>query len=103
MTKSEAMDFIKSEISKAEDNTGGTASKLDDETKEFIRAAIKELMAQEKDKDDSDSEPITKEEVAEMMKKALEPVYKSRGIVTNLNGEPEPVGKSDDPFEGLFV
>ena len=38
-----------------------------------------------------------------MVKSAMKPLYESRGIVTNLNGEPEPVGKSDDIFDGMFV
>lgn len=103
MTKSEVMEFIKSEIRKAEDNTGDAASKLDDETKQYIRDVVKEIIAEIKDDDDGNEEPITKEEVAEMMKKALDPVYKSRGIATNLNNEPEPVKKDADLFAGVFM
>lgn len=103
MTKSEVMEFIKSEIRKAEDNTSDAASKLDDETKQYIRDVVKEIMAEIKDDGDGNEEPVTKEDVVEMMKKALEPVYKSRGIVSNLNDEQEPVSKSDDMFDGLFV
>lgn len=101
MTKSEVMEFIKSEVGKAK---GDTASKLDDETKQYIKDSIKEIMEQMKDeKDDDVNEPVTKEDVAEMVKKALEPVYRSRGIATNLNNEPEPVKKDADLFAGLFM
>lgn len=103
MTKSEVMDFIKSEIRKAEDGSCDAGSKLDDETKQYIRDVVKEIIAEIKDDGDGNEEPITKEEVVEMMKKSLEPVYKSRGIATNLNNEPEPVKKDADLFAGLFV
>ena len=105
MTKSELRELIKSEISKADENASGDAPKLDDETKQYIKDTIKELMEQAKSEgtDDRDDEPITKEYVAEMVKKALEPVYKSRGIATNLNNEPEPVKKEDDLFAGMFM
>ena len=104
MTKSEVMEFIKSEIRKAEDNNSDAASKLDDETKQYIKDFIKEIMEENKNKNDEcGDEPVTKEDVAEMVKKALEPVYKSRGISTNLNNEPEPVKKESDVFAGLFM
>lgn len=64
----------------------------------FIVDTIKEVLAESQK-----NKSVTKEEVAEMVKSAMEPLYKARGIVTNLNGEPEPVGKSNDLFEGLFV
>lgn len=104
MTKSEVMDFIKNEIRKAEEGGNNSDSKLDeldDKIKKFIKDTVKEFMEQVKDKDDN--KPVTKEDVAEMMKKALEPVYKARGIATNLNDEPEPVKKESDVFAGLFM
>lgn len=101
MSESEVMDFIKNEIRKAEEGNNNSNSKLDDEIKQYIRDTVKEFMEQEKDK--SDNKPVTKEDVAEMMKKALEPVYKARGIATNLNDEPEPVKKESDVFAGLFM
>ena len=104
MTKAEFKELIKSEIRKAEGKDTDSASGLDDETKQYIRDTIKEMLEQAKNKDDdSESEPITKEEVAVMLREALDPVYKSRGIATNLNNEPEPVKKDDDLFAGMFV
>ena len=38
-----------------------------------------------------------------MLAKAVEPIYKARGIATNLNNEPAPVEKEDDVFSGMFV
>lgn len=98
MTKAEVMDFIKNEIQKAESGNGKDSDKLDEKTKKFIVDTIKEVLAESQK-----NKSVTKEEVAEMVKSAMEPLYKARGIVTNLNGEPEPVGKSDDLFDGLFV
>lgn len=98
MTKAEVMDFIKNEIQKAESGSSKNSDKLDEKTKKFIVDTIKEVLAESQK-----NKSVTKEEVAEMVKSAMEPLYKARGIVTNLNGEPEPVGKSDDLFEGLFV
>lgn len=98
MTKAEVMDFIKNEIQKAESGSSKDSDKLDEKTKKFIVDTIKEVLAESQK-----NKSVTKEEVAEMVKSAMEPLYKARGIVTNLNGEPEPVGKSDDLFEGLFV
>lgn len=98
MTKAEVMDFIKNEIQKAESGSSKNSDKLDEKTKKFIVDTIKEVLAESQK-----NKSVTKEEVAEMVKSAMEPLYKARGIVTNLNGEPEPVGKSNDLFEGLFV
>lgn len=98
MTKAEVMDFIKNEIQKAESGSSKNSDKLDEKTKKFIVDTIKEVLAESQK-----NKSVTKEEVAEMVKSAMEPLYKARGIVTNLNGEPEPVGKSGDLFEGLFV
>lgn len=98
MTKAEVMDFIKNEIQKTESGSSKNSDKLDEKTKKFIVDTIKEVLAESQK-----NKSVTKEEVAEMVKSAMEPLYKARGIVTNLNGEPEPVGKSDDLFEGLFV
>ena len=98
MTKAEVMDFIKNEIQKAESGSSKDSDKLDEKTKKFIVDTIKEVLAESQK-----NKSVTKEEVAEMVKSAMEPLYKARGIVTNLNGEPEPVGKSDDLFDGLFV
>lgn len=98
MTKAEVMDFIKNEIQKAESGSSKNSDKLDEKTKKFIVDTIREVLAESQK-----NKSVTKEEVAEMVKSAMEPLYKARGIVTNLNGEPEPVGKSDDLFEGLFV
>lgn len=98
MIKAEVMDFIKNEIQKAESGSSKDSDKLDEKTKKFIVDTIKEVLAESQK-----NKSVTKEEVAEMVKSAMEPLYKARGIVTNLNGEPEPVGKSDDLFDGLFV
>lgn len=98
MTKAEVMDFIKNEIQKAESGSSKNSDKLDEKTKKFIVDTIKEVLAESQK-----NKSVTKEEVAEMVKSAMEPLYKARGIVTNLNGEPEPLGKSDDLFDGLFV
>lgn len=98
MTKAEVMDFIKNEIQKAESGSSKDSDKLDEKTKKFIVDTIKEVLAESQK-----NKSVTKEEVADMVKSAMEPLYKARGIVTNLNGEPEPVGKSDDLFDGLFV
>ena len=98
MTKAEVMDFIKNEIQKAESESSKDSDKLDEKTKKFIVDTIKEVLAESQK-----NKSVTKEEVADMVKSAMEPLYKARGIVTNLNGEPEPVGKSDDLFDGLFV
>ena len=98
MTKAEVMDFIKNEIQKAESGSSKNSDKLDEKTKKFIVDTIKEVLAESQK-----NKSVTKEEIAEMVKSAMEPLYKARGIVTNLNGEPEPVGKSDDLFDGLFV
>lgn len=98
MTKAEVMDFIKNEIQKAESGSSKNSDKLDEKTKKFIVDTIKEVLAESQK-----NKSVTKEEVADMVKSAMEPLYKARGIVTNLNGEPEPVGKSDDLFDGLFV
>lgn len=98
MTKAEVMDFIKNEIQKAESGSSKNSDKLDEKTKKFIVDTIKEVFAESQK-----NKSVTKEEVSEMVKSAMEPLYKARGIVTNLNGEPEPVGKSDDIFDGMFV
>lgn len=99
MTKAEVMDIIKNEIQKAESESGnGTVSELDEKIKKFIVDTVKEVLAESKK-----NKSVTKEEVAEMVKSAMKPLYEARGIVTNLNGEPEPVGKSDDIFDGMFV
>ena len=98
MTKAEVMDFIKNEIQKAESGSSKDSDKLDEKTKKFIVDTVKEVLAESQK-----NKSVTKEEVADMVKSAMEPLYKARGIVTNLNGEPEPVGKSDDLFDGLFV
>ena len=98
MTKAEVMDFIKNEIQKAESGSSKNSDKLDEKTKKFIVDTIREVLAESQK-----NKSVTKEEVAEMVKSAMEPLYKARGIVTNLNGEPESVGKSDDLFNGLFV
>ena len=98
MTKAEVMDFIKNEIQKAESGSSKNSDKLDEKTKKFIVDTIREVLAESQK-----NKSVTKEEVADMVKSAMEPLYKARGIVTNLNGEPEPVGKSDDLFDGLFV
>ena len=104
MTKAEFKELIKSEIRKAEGGNDDSEPKLDDEIKQYIKDTIKEMLEQTKNKDDdSESEPITKEEVAVMLREALEPVYKSRGLSTNLNNEPEPVKKEDDLFAGMFM
>lgn len=98
MTKAEVMDFIKNEIQKAESGSSKNSDKLDEKTKKFIVDTIREVLAESQK-----NKSVTKEEVAEMVKSAMGPLYKARGIVTNLNGEPESVGKSDDLFNGLFV
>ncbi|MEI2987754.1 MAG: XkdF-like putative serine protease domain-containing protein [Oscillospiraceae bacterium] len=98
MTKAEVMDFIKNEIQKAESGSSKDSDKLDEKTKKFIVDTIKEVLAESQK-----NKSVTKEEVADMVKSAMEPLYKARGIVTNLNGEPVAVGKSDDLFDGLFV
>ena len=99
MTKAEVMDIIKNEIQKAESGSGkGTGSELDEKIKKFIVDTVKEVLAESKK-----NKSVTKEEVAEMVKSAMKPLYEARGIVTNLNGELEPVGKSDDIFDGMFV
>lgn len=97
MTKAEVMDIIKNEIQKAESGNG-TGSELDEKIKKFIVDTVKEVLAESKK-----NKSVTKEEVAEMVKSAMKPLYEARRIVTNLNGEPEPVGKSDDIFDGMFV
>lgn len=98
MTKAEVMDFIKSEIQKAESEGGKGSEKLDEKTKKFIVDTVKEVFAESQK-----NKSVTKEEVAEMVKSAMKPLYEARGIASNLNNEPEPVGKSDDIFEGMFV
>lgn len=99
MTKAEVMDIIKNEIQKAESGSGkGTGSELDEKIKKFIVDTVKEVLAESQK-----NKSVTKEEVAEMVKSAMKPLYEARGIVTNLNGEHEPVGKSDDIFDGMFV
>ena len=98
MTKAEVMDFIKSEIQKAENESGKGSEKLDEKTKKFIVDTVKEVFAESQK-----NKSVTKEEVAEMVKSAMKPLYEARGIASNLNNEPEPVGKSDDIFEGMFV
>lgn len=98
MTKAEVMDFIKSEIQKAENESGKESEKLDEKTKKFIVDTVKEVFAESQK-----NKSVTKEEVAEMVKSAMKPLYEARGIASNLNNEPEPVGKSDDIFEGMFV
>ncbi len=97
MTKAEVMDIIKNEIQKAESGNG-TGSELDEKIKKFIVDTVKEVLSESKK-----NKSVTKEEVAEMVKSAMKPLYEARGIVTNLNGEHEPVGKSDDIFDGMFV
>lgn len=48
-------------------------------------------------------EEYIRQTAAEAVCKAIEPLYKARGIATNLNDEPETISKSDDTFAGLFV
>ena len=61
--------------------------------KKFIVDSIKELLPIPKKE-----ETVTKEEVSQIVQKALEPLYQARGIPTNLNNEPEPVKKSDEHY-----
>ncbi len=113
MTKAEVQELITKQVQAAvkkelpdTDNSGiGIDDGLDEKIKAYIAQTVKEQLEEAmKDKTEPEKEEkITKEEVAVMMKKALEPVYASRGIPTNLNNEPEPVEKNDDVFSGLFM
>lgn len=96
MTKAEVEALIKEAVNKA--NSGNNSDGVDDETKKFIIETVKKLISEQKKE-----EPVTKEEVTEMLAKAVEPIYKARGIATNLNNEPAPVEKEDDVFSGMFV
>lgn len=104
MTKSEITEFIKETIAEFLNSEIGKPAEepvektLDEETKKFIVDSIKEMLTvPEKE------ESITKEDVSQMLQKALEPLYQARGIPTNLNNEPEPVKKSEDEFAGVFI
>ncbi|MGN0613034.1 MAG: XkdF-like putative serine protease domain-containing protein [Porcipelethomonas sp.] len=41
--------------------------------------------------------------ISEAVAKAVKPLYKARGMATNLNNEPEPVKKESDLFAGVFM
>lgn len=104
MTKSEITEFIKETIAevlnteKEKPVEEPTQKALDEETKKFITDTIKELLPAPKKE-----ENVTKEDVSQMVQKALEPLLRARGIPTNLGGEPEPVKKSDSIFDGVFM
>lgn len=100
MTKSETEKLIKqaiAEFNKADKKQ--SEGNLDEETKKFIVDTVKQLLSEGKSGEDT----VTKEDVSQMVQKALEPLYKARGIPTNLNNEPEPVKKSEDEFVGVFI
>jgi hypothetical protein len=108
MTKEEVMELIRQVIGESEKPEPAKKQEPDpdEELRKLIIQTVKEVLAEsqnDSDSEDSAEEPVTKSEVAEMVKKALEPIYKSRGIPTNLNNELEPVRKSEDVFDGMFV
>lgn len=98
MTKEEVKELIENAISRFREGEKKSPEMLDDEMKNFIRQTIKEVIG-ESQKEES----VTKSEVEKMVEKALEPLYKARGIATNLNNEPEPISKENDVFTGLFM
>ncbi|MCM1228030.1 MAG: hypothetical protein NC320_11525 [Clostridium sp.] len=98
MTKEEVQKLIESEISRFKDADKKKTDALDNEIKNLIRETVKEILGE-----DQKTETVTVEDVTKMIKESLEPLYKSRGIPTNLNSEPDTVEKSGDVFSGLFA
>jgi hypothetical protein len=100
MTKSEVMELIKETVKKFEKAEGtNPGGEPDEATKKFIVSTVKELLNESK----KDDKAVTKAEVEELVKGAMEPLYKARGIPSNLDSQAEPVGKSEDQFEGVFI
>lgn len=99
MTRSEIMEFIKKSMSEYLNSENERSAEepaqktLDEETKKFIIDTIKELLPAPKKE-----ENVTKEDVSQMVQKALEPLYQARGIPTNLNNEPDHVQKSSEHY-----
>lgn len=110
MTREEVKKLIASELAKfkeAEKDTHdeephelekGLEDELVNKLKSIAGEVVREIVG-----DKQKEESVTKEDVAEMVAKALEPLYKARGIATNLGNEPEPVQKEDGVFSGLFM
>ena len=105
MTKAQAQEFIEGLVKKAMEKYTAEPEPNKDDFEEQLQKAVNAAVA--KAMENNNNDVITKNDVVQMVTdsvaKAVEPLYKARGIVTNLNGEPEPVGKSDDLFDGLFV
>ena len=100
MTKSEVTELIKETVKKFEKAEGTKQGDEPDEaTKKFIISTVKELLNESK----KDDKAVTKSEVEELVKGAMEPLYKARGIPSNLDSQAEPVGKSEDQFAGVFI
>lgn len=105
MTKAQAQEFIEGLVKKAMEKYTAEPEPNKDDFEEQLQKAVNAAVA--KAMENNNNDVITKNDVVQMVTdsvaKAVEPLYKARGIVTNLNGEPEPVGKSDDLFDGLFL
>ncbi len=100
MTKSEVMELIKETVKKFEKAEGtNPGGEPDEATKKFIVSTVKELLNESK----KDDKAVTKAEVEELVKGAMEPLYKARGIPSNLDSQAEPVVKSEDQFDGVFI
>lgn len=100
MTKSEVTELIKETVKKFEKaDAAKQGSEPDEATKRFIVSTVKELLNESKKEDKA----VTKAEVEELVKGAMEPLYKARGIPSNLDSLEEPIRKSEDQFEGVFI
>ena len=82
------------------------------EIHEMLKTLIDSTQSKKKDDDETgvqksdsdsgiDAEELLSRRISEAVAKAVEPLYQSRGIPTNLNNEH--VQKSKDVFDGLFV
>lgn len=66
----------------------------------IIAAEIKKALGEEDDEEEvvEKEEKLTKETIADVIRKELSTVLKSRGIATNLNDETDPVKKSETHY-----
>lgn len=71
-------------------------------TLEEIHGMLKTLIDSVKPAEDVQKEDYSAQ-ISREVAKAVEPLYQSRGIATNLNNEPEPVKKDADLFAGVFM
>ena len=72
-----------------------------EEIQAIIAAEIKKALGEDDEEDEEvveKDEKLTKETIADVIRKELAAALKSKGVATNLNGEADPVKKSDTHY-----